>query len=161
MNEEQRALLIVGALLSSMSGTGGFVGGRVSAPVPPAEVRVVRVQARPVLIAPSPRSVPEAPPTAVVEPAIPPAPAEPQPPVAEAKPPLPAPRPKVETNLETKPRPHPRPAAPRPARKPTASECAQLKLGMLTIGKDGVITKAKARGYSSSQVVWAISACGL
>lgn len=160
MNDQAKALLFVAAFF----GGGGFTGGRVTAPAPPAEVRVVRLPSRPMPIPqPAVEAAPEVP--AAAEPAVPLSPAEPlpPPPIAEEKPsvPVPAPRPKVETKAETKPKPHSKPMAPRPARKPTASECAQLKLGMLTIGKDGVITKAKARGYSSSQVAWAISACGL
>lgn len=163
MNEEQKALLIVAALLFGSGNTTGFVGGRVTAPVPRPEVRIVHVQApeaaKPVK-APATQPVLPSPTVETAAPAEP-ATVEPAPAIADTKPPLPAPRPKVETNPEAKARPHPRPAAPRPARKPTASECAQLKLGMLTIGKDGVISKAKARGYSAAQVTWAISACGL
>ena len=45
MTDEARALAIVAALLSGASGSIGFVGGRMSAPVPPAEVRFVALPA--------------------------------------------------------------------------------------------------------------------
>lgn len=87
MTEDQlRALLITGVLLATSSGTGGFVGGRMTAPEP--EVRVVRLPPRVVrLPAPAPvvvelpaaPSQPPAAPPAVVEPPVAPSPVEPKP----------------------------------------------------------------------------------
>lgn len=110
INDELKALLIVGAVLSGASATSGFVGGRMTAPEPPAEVRIVRMPPRLVRMLP-PEAVP------VVEPVLPEAPApppiEPVPPIAEPPviappvieaPLLPPPRPKVE---QPKPKPKP------------------------------------------------------
>lgn len=156
MNDQARALLFVAALF----GGGGYTGGRVTAPAPPAEVRFVYVPAP----APLAESVPEeAPPVAAPVDRVTRAPLDPpaavsDPPAVEAKP-LPQPRPKIDAKPKPKPPVKPAVTKPRPVRKPTAAECAQLKLGMLTIGRDGVNEKAKARGYTSAQVAWALSAC--
>lgn len=95
MTDEARALLIVAALLSGASGSAGFVGGRISAPAPVAEVRYVTIPApvvAPLEVAPQPPAAP-----AAVEP-------EPAAPDLEAKP-LPRPRPKVEPPSKPKVRP--------------------------------------------------------
>lgn len=120
MTDEGRAILIVAALLSSVSGSGGFVAGRVSAPVPPAEVRYVTIPApaavvlSPVDVAPEPL------------PALPAAPvvAEPEPvaPELEAAP-LPKPRPKVEEKPKSKPKPKARPSS----LKKSLPSCAYIK----------------------------------
>lgn len=109
MTDEGRAILIVAALLSSASGGSGFVAGRVSAPVPPAEVRYVRIPV------PAPVVVPEPAPVVPIEPEPPAAVA----PVAEPEPvapeveavPLPQPRPKVEVKPKAQPKPKARPSA--------------------------------------------------
>lgn len=88
-----RALLIVGALLSGASGSAGFVGGRMSVPAPPAEVRYVPIPAPVALVMPA-EAVPVVP-----APAVEPAPAVIAPPVEEAAS-LPAPRPKAEPKPE-------------------------------------------------------------
>jgi len=114
VTDEGRAILIVAALLSSVSGSGGFVAGRVSAPVPPAEVRYVTIEV-PVAVPP-----PVAPPAAAEV-----APTEPEPkppaaaaPAAEPEPvpeveaaPVPKPRPKVEAKPKAQPKPKARPSA--------------------------------------------------
>lgn|GEM_PF-5161671 len=149
IDDQARALLIVGALLSAASGGAGFVGGRASAPVLPVEVRFVHVPAPPAL---APLTAPVAPVEAAPLPAI-------EPPAKVEAAPLPQPRPKIEAKPKALPKREP--AKPRPVRKPTASECAQLKIGMLTIGRAGVYEKAKDRNYTKGQVDWAIAACGL
>lgn len=158
MSEQARAFLIYSALLLGVGGGGGFAGGRMTAPATPFEVRFVHIPvpaislpAEPVPAEPE-DPVPQAPPLA----SIPMEPVRAPPAQLEEKPPLPQPRPK----LEAKPKPKPQPK-PRPIRKPIASECAQLKIGMLTIGKSGVYEKAKARNYTKAQVDWAVSVCGL
>lgn len=125
MNDEARAFLIVGALIASVSGSGGFVGGRVTAPLPPAEVRYVPI---PVPVAPLAEAVPIDPPApAVVEPAP-----QVEPPVATAPPPietkpmLPAPRPKVEAAPKAKPAAQPKPRPPA-AKNTTLPSCAVVK----------------------------------
>jgi hypothetical protein len=97
IDDQARALLIVGAILSGASGSAGFVGGRMTAPelAPVAEVRFVHVP------------VPAPPPVAAIEPA-PSAPAEPvaepaAPAPAVEAPPLPQPRPKIEPKPKTEP----------------------------------------------------------
>lgn len=125
MTDEARGLLIVAALLLG----GGFVGGRVTAPAPPAEVRFVHVPVPAVPIAPpvaAPIEPAEAPPAAAPNEPAPPAAA---PPPVEVSPlPLPTPRPKV----EAKPQPKPEKAA---AKRPRATvpatralpSCAAIK----------------------------------
>lgn len=149
MNDQAKALLL-------MFGVGlglGGVSGRATAPkpaAPPEVVRYVPIPA-PAVLAPMVEA-PDAP-VAMVEPPAPP-------PVVETKP-LPPPVEMKRPKVEAKPQHKPAPARPRPVRKPTAAECAQLKLGMLTIGKNAVIEKAKARGYTKAQVDWALAACGI
>lgn len=116
MTDEGRALLIVAALLSGASASAGFVGGRMTAPVPPAEVRYVPVSAPPIEVIAEP--APIAPPA---EPAVP-APAEAAAPV-EVKPVKPLPRPKVEVKPKEQPKPKSRPPAP----KKTLPSCAVVK----------------------------------
>ncbi len=158
IDDQARALAIVAALLSGASGSAGFVGGRASVSVPPAEVRYVQlpvpivvpalpVEASPVEPVPTPPDAEPAPPATAIEP-------------PEAKP-LPAPRPKVEAKPKPKPKPESPVQKPRPVRSPTASECAQLRFGLATIGRDGVNRQANARGYTNAQVSWALSACRL
>lgn len=155
MDDQARALAIVGVLLAGASGSAGFAGGRMSAPVPPAEVRYIPIPAPAALFVP---------PAAEAEPAEPapvaPVIAVPIAPAAEAKPPLPAPRPKVEAKPKPTP-PKPEVKKPRPVREPTATECAQLRFGLATIGRDGVNQKAADRGYSKAQVAGALKSCGL
>lgn len=153
MTDELRALLLALCVWGGLC----FAGGRYTAPVPPAEVRYVPVHV------PAPAPLAEAVP---IEPAaespVVPVPVEP-PPVTgapvDAKPIIPAPRPKI----EAKPKPHAKPEVrkSRPVRAPTAAECAQLRFGLATIGRDGVTQKAKERGYSRIQVAGALTACNL
>ncbi len=116
MNPEQaRALLIVVALLMGAAGSAGFVGGRMTAPVPPAEVRIVQIPA-PVEVAPI------EPPAVLPAPPAPPA-VEPDPPVAppvEVKPPA---KPKVDAKPKAQAKPKPRPPAP----KKTLPSCDVVK----------------------------------
>lgn len=99
MTDEGRAILIVAALLAGAAGSAGFVGGRMTAPVPPAEVRYVTIQAP--VVAPEPvapiEPVPAPPPVVSAEP-------EPVVPEVEAKP-VPKPRPKVEEKPKLRPKP--------------------------------------------------------
>lgn len=113
IDDQARALLIVGALLFGAGNTSGFVGGRMTAPVAEPELRFVHV---PVPAISLPAAAPIDPPpaaTAEPEPAATPADAEPKP--------LPRPRPKA----EVKPKPKPEP----PARKPRKAmpSCAFVK----------------------------------
>lgn len=139
---EARALLMVAALLSGASGSAGFVGGRISAPVPPAEVRIVTVPA-PVDAAPTEPKLP-----AVAAPAE----AKP-PPKVEAKPkPQAKPQPKPEKAVARKPR-----AVVNRQRKPTTSECAQMH----QYGRSVVKAGGRLRGYSDHQIERALRDCGL
>ncbi len=97
VTDEVRGLLIVAALLSGVS----FVGGRMTAPVPPAEVRYVQIPA-PVVHVPVPEAAPVEP-APLVEPAPP----------AEVKPPpkvIAKPKPKPQPVKEPKRRREPTPA---------------------------------------------------
>ena len=110
MTDEARALAIVAALLSGASGSAGFVGGRISAPVPPAEVRYVHVPIPTVPVVPIEEAAPLAPVTG---------------PLVEVNPPVPTPRPEVETAPKAKP---PALAKPRPpAPKKSLPSCAVVQ----------------------------------
>jgi outer membrane biosynthesis protein TonB len=74
----------------------------------------------------------------------------------------------------TTPTPRPRPAISRPERKtvkkqqkvapqqrPSASQCAQMRGGIDTIGRSGVRTAARVRGYSEEQIDGAFRHCRL
>lgn len=113
MNDQARALLLVGALLSGASSSAGFVGGRMTAPVAPPEVRFVHVPPAATLAPPAEATPLETQPVAV-EPAPKVAPPIVSPP-AEVKP-LPVPRPRV----EAKPKAQPTPERETPAKKPRA-----------------------------------------
>lgn len=107
--DQARAILIVAALWTGATNGASFVGGRMTAPVPPAEVRYVT------LPAPAPVVVPEPAPVAPLELEPPAAPvaAEPEPvapPEVEAKP-LPKPRPKIDAKPKAQPKPKARPSA--------------------------------------------------
>ncbi len=119
MTDEARALAIVAALLSGASGSAGFVGGRMSAPVPPAEVRFVAL--------PVPALPAEVEPIEPAPSAVPMPPVSIEPPAASTTPddikPLPAPRPKVEARPKEQPKPKPRPAA----LKKSLPSCAAIK----------------------------------
>lgn len=122
MTDEGRGLLMVAALLVG----GGFVGGRMTAPVPKPEVRYIPIFA-PVQMPAEAAPIDETPPAVPVEP-TPVAPIEPPavtaPPV-EAKP-LPPPRPKVEAKPQPKPERAKRPRATAPATRALPS-CAAVK----------------------------------
>jgi outer membrane biosynthesis protein TonB len=119
MDEQARALVIVGALLMGASSSLGFAGGRMTAPEPPAEVRLVRLPPRIVRLPVEVTPIEPAPPSAAAEPA-PVAPVEPAPLVpplsVPAAPTIEAPRspPKV----EAKPKPQPPKSAPKPQSRP-------------------------------------------
>jgi len=124
-DDQLRAFLIVGALLSGTSGTGGFVGGRMSVSTPPAEVRLIRMPPRVLRVLPA-EAVPVEPTTAPPEAPAPPAPVAPAPPITE--PPVSAP-PAAATSatpapVEVKPTPPPRPKV---EAKPKAQPKAQPK----------------------------------
>jgi len=121
-DDQLRALLIVGALLSGASATSGFVGGRMSVADPPAEVRLIRLPPRVIRI-PMAEAAPAEPGTVAPAPSasFTPAPADEPPAIAPPAPvetrPLPLPRPK----LEAKPKPQPKPLKHEkdaPAKKP-------------------------------------------
>lgn len=131
MNDQARAMLIVGALLSGASFSAGGVAGRMTAPVPaspppaPAEVRFVEVPAWAVPVlqpvqAPPPveAALPEAEPPAPPEP-----PAAASAPAAEVKP-----VPKVEAKSKPKPKPvaPPKPRAAAPPKRSLPS-CELIK----------------------------------
>lgn len=122
MDEQARALVTVAALLMGASSSLGFVGGRMTAPEPAAEVRLVRLPPRivrmPIEAAPIEPSR-----TADAEPA-PATPAEPAPlapPVRpSAAPPAEPPKPPAKVEAKQKP-PPPKPvhkAQPKPQPKP-------------------------------------------
>jgi len=148
VTDEGRGLLLVAALLVGI----GFVGGRMTAPVPPVEVRCVTIDV--------PSAVP-VPPVAVA-PIDPVPPAEPinAPATIDAPDdvaPLPTPRPKV----EAKPKPKPEKAGakkPRAAvnrqRKPTARECDLMR-------KSDRSTAKAWSSYSAAQIDQAFRDCGL
>ena len=123
MSEQARALLIYSALLLGVGGGGGFAGGRMSAPVPPAEVRIVTIPAPPAVVIP-----PEA---TLVEPVVPvplpkverdetavspPVEVKPSPPKIDA-------RPKAVIKPQAKPEAKPRAPAP----KKSLPSCAVVK----------------------------------
>lgn len=115
MNEdERRALAIVAVLLASVSGSAGFLGGRMSVEPAPPEVKLVRLPPRVVRVpvaeapppepaieqlAPAPLERPAAPAPPVINP---PAPTETKPPPApkvQAKPKPPQAKPKPEKEI--------------------------------------------------------------
>lgn len=116
INDQARALAIVGALLASASGSAGFVGGRMSVPAPPAEVRFVY------LPAPAPLALEAAPVEPVAPPAAEPTPTPPieqaavAPPVEAA--PLAPPRPTIDAKPKDKPKALPKPERESLAKKP-------------------------------------------
>lgn len=111
IDEQARALLIVGALLSGASGSLGYVGGRMTAPAPEPEVRFVHIP-MPAIVAPQIDVAPVEPPPGPASPPPAAVPPDPEPaaaaPASEPKP-LPRPRPKAEA--KPKPRPEKRVAA--------------------------------------------------
>lgn len=124
MDEQARALLIVGALLSGASSTAGFVGGRMSAPEP--EVRFIHIPVPAISLPADVATVPDA--AATVEPQAPASAsvAAQDPPIAETKvetKPVPRPRPKVEN------RPKPEKKRPAVTTRPARSmpSCAAIK----------------------------------
>lgn len=125
-DDQVRALLIVAALLSGASGSAGFVGGRMSVPVPPAEVRYVPVPVPLASAAPA-EAPPIEPPVAAAPNEIEPAASAPAARVEAA--PLPMPRPKVEAK-PSQPKPE-KPAAKRPRPRAPANaglpSCAVIK----------------------------------
>lgn len=157
MDDQARALLIVGALLSGASGSLGYAGGRWSAPAP--EIRFVHVPV-PSIVAPVDVAPAADPPAAAPLVDHEPAPADPSSPVvtAPAGPdvaakPLPRPRPKLQAEQPVK---KARPAASR-QRKPTAEECATMR----AVGRTVVKVGGRSRGYSDSQIERALKDCGL
>lgn len=115
MTDEARRFLIYSAVLFCAGGGVGGVGGRMTAPVPPAEVRYVT------LPAPAPVVVEEPAPVVPLDP--PPAAAEPEPvPEVEAAP-VPKPRPKI----EAKPKAQPKPKAKPSTLKKSLPSCAYIK----------------------------------
>jgi hypothetical protein len=149
--------------LSGASGSAGFVGGRMSVPVPPAEVRYIPIPAPAPLVPPVETAPAE--PAAIVPPGEP-APVAPiEPPVVTAAPadakPLQPSRPKVEA----------KPAPPKPQkaiakkpradvsrqRRPTADECTQMRGAGRTVVKAG----GRLRGYSDDQIERALRDCAL
>lgn len=159
----RRALVLLGLL--------ALIG---CAPDPDAEQRRERVREwlRAHLQEPPPPPVKERPPVPppVNEPppAPPPAPpAEPLPDLSPIFPPSPppapiepAPKPKVNAD-PPKPKPAPKPKPqPRPKGVPSAAVCAQIALGIATIGIAGVKAEARKRGYSEAQIDWARKGCG-
>lgn len=152
MTDEARALLIAAVVLSG----GGFVGGRATAPVPPAEVRYIHVAlpppaaafVPPVEVAPDPAPV-----APVIEEKPDSAPVAP----VEAKP-LPPPKPKAAAKPKPKPEPtvkKPRAEVPR-QRRPTADECNQMR----SAGRSVVKAGGRLRGYSDAQIERALKDCG-
>ncbi len=114
MNADERAALaIVAVLLASVSGSAGFLGGRMSVEPPPPEVKLVRLPPRvvrvPVAEVPPPEPAIEHPAPAPVDPSPAPAPPLSLPPASvETKPP---PAPKVQA------KPKPAPAKPKPEKE--------------------------------------------
>ena len=53
-----------------------------------------------------------------------------------------------------KPKEHPK------AARPSGSMCAQIGMGIATIGRAGVLAEARRRGYSAGQIAAAARACG-
>ncbi len=126
MTNEARALAIVAALLSGASGSIGFVGGRMSAPVPPAEVRFVALPAPAQVMTPEDDPAPiEGLPPAESAPVPKPAPAAPVAAQVDAKPS----RPKAAESKEKAKPQKARPAAP----KKTLPSCAAIKRGYATM----------------------------
>lgn len=118
--DQARAILIVAALWTGATNGASFVGGRMTAPVPPAEVRYVTLPApAPVVVAPPEVVVPLEP-----EPPAAPVAAEPEPvaPEVEAKP-LPKPRPKIDAKPKAQSKPKARPSA----LKKSLPSCAYIK----------------------------------
>lgn len=116
IDDQARALAIVAALLSGLSGSAGFVGGRMTVPEAEPEIRFVHV--------PMPALPP--PEIALIEPAPQPAPvprvqSAPLPPVSSQPEmiPLPQPRPKAETKPKETHKPKPESHA---AKKPRAAK---------------------------------------
>lgn len=116
MNEQARAMLIVGALLSGASFSAGGVAGRMTAPVPvptPPEIRYIPIPApAATLVAPAPAPVLEEKPE--------PAPVAP----VEAKP-LPPVKPKAD--VKPKPKPEPPPVRKPRAVRPSLPSCDVIK----------------------------------
>lgn len=129
MDDQARALAIVAAVLSSLSGSAGFVGGRMTAPSPPAEVRFVHVPAA-AAVAPSAEAAPVEPPAIAPVPLAPMTKTEPNDPAASSppivKPPLPQPRPKVDAKPKEQPK-VPKPRAATPARRSSLPSCAVIE----------------------------------
>lgn len=123
-NEARRFLIYTATVFFAGGGVGG-VGGRMSAPVAPPEVRYVHVPAPAPLAPPVVEATPvETPAPAAVEPAPQVEPPIATAPLTEVKPPLPAPRPKV----EAKPKEQPKPQKARVlAPKKSLPSCAAVK----------------------------------
>jgi outer membrane biosynthesis protein TonB len=67
---------------------------------------------------------------------------------------------KKKQKAKAKPKPKPKKRATATQRRPTAAQCAQITIGMNTIGRDGVIREGVRRGYSTAQVERALRDCG-
>lgn len=131
MNEQARALLLVGALLSGVSGSTGFVGGRMTAPVPPAEVRFVQVPVPAAVVMPAEAasvepdvSAPKVEPDDAVVSAPPPVEVKPPPAKVDAKP-----KAKIEPTIKPTVKPQAKPEVrPRtPAPKKSLPSCAVVQ----------------------------------
>lgn len=126
IDDQARAIAIVGALLAGASGSAGFVGGRMTAPAPPAEVRFVHVPP-PAPLAPSAGASPGEP-LPIPPEALSPVPLikPPAAPPVEAIP-TPQPRPKVESKPKPQPKPEPAARKPRAPVKRGLPSCAVVE----------------------------------
>ena len=165
MTDEQfKALMVVGALLTVVSGGGGFTAGRATAPAPPVvtapapeiQYRIVEVPV-PVPVLPG-KTTERLDQETFVPPKLGDEAPHAQPAVVPARKSSPAKaQPKSEKKSEVR-----KPRTPAPKKKgPTAAQCAQLRLGIATVGRDSVIDGGRKRGYTSTQVNWALRECGL
>lgn len=149
-DDQARAILIVAALWTGATSGASFTAGRMTAPVPPMEVRYVTISI------PTPVVVPEALPAepvaipSVVEPTHDP----PAAPVETRPPPKAEPKPKAkpEKVIVKKPR-----AVVIRQREPTTDECEQMRFYGRTVVKAG----GRARGYSGGQIERALRDCNL
>ncbi len=69
--------------------------------------------------------------------------------------------PKIEKSRPPRPEPKPEPKPkPRAQVQVSASDCAQIAMGVRFFGVAGMKQKARERGYSSGQIAAAMRACG-